>query len=156
MAFLISIVATYAATVSFGILINIPRRALNVSGLIGVLAWVIYSGIVQIGGGSVTGNLIGAFVIGVASMQAARHKKMPVIIFTIPSLVPFVPGGQAYQMIKNFALGNPAVAADYLLQVVMIAGALAFGFVLSELANSLQRRYLTRQKLLKQTGIKEK
>lgn len=53
-----------------------------------------------------------------------------------------MPGGQAYQMVKNFALGNNSLALSYLLQVVVIAGAIAFGFLLAELFNRLQARLM--------------
>jgi len=136
----IEVVGTYVATIAFGILLNIPRHALNMGGWIGVFAYSIYRFTVLWGGGYVVGNLLGAVFIGVASLQAARWKKMPMILFNIPALVPLVPGGQAYQMIKNFALGDNNTALSYLLQVVMISGAIAFGFLLSELVNRLRQR----------------
>jgi len=140
--FVIEVVGTYVATIAFGILINIPRRALNFGGWIGVLGYLLYRFTVLAGGGYVIGNLLGAVAIGVASLQAARLKKMPMILFNIPALVPLVPGGQAYQMIKNFALGHNDTAVSFLLQVVMISGAIGFGFLLSELVNRVQQRLL--------------
>ena len=136
----IAVVGNYVATIAFGILLNIPRRALNLSGWIGVLGYLIYRVTIIVGGGYVVGNLLGAVAIGVASLQAARVKKMPMILFNIPALVPLVPGGQAYEMIKNFALGQNDTALTFLLQVVMISGAIAFGFLLSELVNRLRQR----------------
>ena len=62
---------------------------------------------------------------------------MPAIIFNIPSLVSFVPGSQAYQMVRNFALGNYREAVSFTLQVIMITGAIALGFLLAELLNRL-------------------
>lgn len=146
--FLIEVAGTYVATIAFGILINIPRRALNVGGWIGVLGYVLYRFTVLWGGGYVIGNLLGAVAIGVASLQAAKIKRMPMILFNIPAIVPLVPGGQAYQMIKNFALGQNATAFVFLLQVVMISGAIAFGFLLSELVNRIQRRFWRHHKRL--------
>ncbi|MFD1456178.1 threonine/serine exporter family protein [Levilactobacillus lanxiensis] len=146
--FIIEVAGTYVATLAFGILINIPRRALNVGGWIGVLGYVLYRFTVLWGGGYVIGNLLGAVAIGVASLQAAKLKKMPMILFNIPAIVPLVPGGQAYQMIKNFALGNNSTALVFLLQVVMISGAIAFGFLLSELVNRIQRRFWRHRKRL--------
>ncbi|WP_203637457.1 threonine/serine exporter family protein [Levilactobacillus wangkuiensis] len=146
--FIIEVAGTYVATIAFGILINIPRRALNVGGWIGVLGYVLYRFTVLWGGGYVIGNLLGAVAIGVASLQAAKLKKMPMILFNIPAIVPLVPGGQAYQMIKNFALGNNSTALVFLLQVVMISGAIAFGFLLSELVNRIQRRFWRHRKRL--------
>ncbi|WP_125573718.1 threonine/serine exporter family protein [Levilactobacillus huananensis] len=138
--FFIEVAGTYVSTLAFGVLINIPRRALNFGGWIGVLGFLLYRFTVLSGGGYVVGNLLGAFAIGVASLQAARIKKMPMILFNIPALVPLVPGGQAYQMIKNFALGQNATAFVFMMQVVMISGSIAFGFLLSELVNRVQQR----------------
>ncbi|WP_143461804.1 threonine/serine exporter family protein [Levilactobacillus enshiensis] len=144
--FLVEVTGTYVATLAFGILINIPRRALNVGGWIGVLGYLLYRFTVLGGGGYVVGNLLGAVAIGVASLQAAKFKKMPMILFNIPAIVPLVPGGQAYQMVKNFALGQNSTAFSYLLQVVMISGAIAFGFLLSELVNRVQQRVWRRHR----------
>lgn len=141
---IIDLVLTYISTVAFGIILNIPRRALNTSGWIGLLSFLAYKLYLMAGGGIVGGNFLGALLIGILSMQAARWLKMPVINFNIPSLVPFVPGGQAYQMVKNFALGNSGVALQYLLEVAEIAGAIAFGFLLAELVNRLQARIMVR------------
>ncbi|WP_439646467.1 threonine/serine exporter family protein [Secundilactobacillus collinoides] len=102
---IIDLVLTYISTVAFGIILNIPRRALNTSGWIGLLSFLAYKLYLMAGGGIVGGNFLGALLIGILSMQAARWLKMPVINFNIPSLVPFVPGGQAYQMVKKLCLG---------------------------------------------------
>ncbi len=66
---------------------------------------------------------------------------MPSILFDVPGLVPLVPGGQAYNSIKNFALGNYQVAFNYLSQVVWIAGSIALGFIVAELVNKIQQKF---------------
>lgn len=139
---IIKLILTYFATVTFGVLINVPRRGLNAGGIISTLGFLAYLLCLQAGAGIAIANLIGALLIGVLSMQAARWLKMPVINFNIPSMVPFVPGGQAYQMVKNFALGDNAEAMSYFLQVAVIAGAIAFGFLLAELFNRLQAKVM--------------
>ncbi|MTV81863.1 threonine/serine exporter family protein [Secundilactobacillus folii] len=136
------LILTYIATITFGILLNVPRRGLNMAGWIGTLSYLAYKLCMLTSLGMALSNLIGALLIGILSMQTARFKKMPVINFNIPALVPFVPGGQAYQMVKNFALGDNSLALSYLLQVVIIAGAIAFGFLLAELFNRLQARLM--------------
>lgn len=100
------LVLAYIAVLGFGLIINIPHQALNVAGWIGTLTWGGYLIVQAFDGGVVLGSLIGSVGIGVLSSLAARYKKMPAIIFNIPSLVSFVPGSQAYQMVRNFALGN--------------------------------------------------
>lgn len=131
------LVLAYIAVLGFGLIINIPHQALNVAGWIGTLTWGGYLIVQVFDGGVVLGSLIGSVGIGVLSSLTARYKKMPTIIFNIPSLVSFVPGSQAYQMVRNFALGNYREAVSFTLQVIMITGAIALGFLLAELLNRL-------------------
>ncbi|EKK20563.1 Integral membrane protein [Fructilactobacillus florum 8D] len=134
MYFILVLIEVYIATVGFAVLINVSPRALNLSGLVGTAGYVSYLGYqALISDNYVAENLVGAFTIGIVGMLAARYKKMPVIVFNIPALVPLVPGGQAYQVMKYIALRQPHVAFSYVMQVVMIAGALAMGFLLAEL-----------------------
>lgn len=127
----------YIATICFGVIMNIPHQAFNSAGLIGGISWGFYWVISHLGVGIAFGNLLAAMLISILSMYAARYKRMPVIIFNIPSLVSFVPGGQAYQTIRNFAIGHTATAWGFLMQVVVIAGALAMGFALGELYHQI-------------------
>jgi uncharacterized membrane protein YjjB (DUF3815 family) len=62
---------------------------------------------------------------------------MPTIVFEVPALVPFVPGGQAYKMVRNFAIGNYHLVTVYFYQVVVIVGAITLGFGLGELLNRI-------------------
>lgn len=141
---IIDLILTYVGTVTFGVLINVPRRGLNLGGWIGALSFLAYRLCLMANLGIAFANLFGALIIGILSMQAARYKRMPVINFNIPAMVPFVPGGQAYQMIKNFALGNVSEAISFLLQVAVIAGSIAFGFLLAEMVNRVQARLMVR------------
>ncbi|MFB9769911.1 threonine/serine exporter family protein [Lactiplantibacillus modestisalitolerans] len=131
------LILAYAAVLGFGLILNIPHQALNLAGWIGTLTWGAYLLIQAADGGVVLGSLVGSVGIGVLSSLAARYKKMPAIIFNIPSLVSFVPGSQAYQMVRNFALGQYRLAVEFTLQVIMITGAIALGFLLAELLNRL-------------------
>lgn len=133
MAIVIQILCSYLATLGFGIIVNIPHRALNSCGLVGVLGWITYLLIKGANGGTMLANAVAALMIGLSSIFMARRLKMPMILFNIPSLVPLVPGGQAYKAVRNFAVGNDLAAISDLVQVVMIAGAIAMGFFISEL-----------------------
>ncbi|MFC6180635.1 threonine/serine exporter family protein [Lactiplantibacillus daowaiensis] len=137
MAIIGQLALAYVAVLGFGLIINIPRRALNIAGWIGTLTWGFYLIVQAFDGGVVLGSFIGSLGIGVLSNFAAHYKKMPSIIFNIPSLVSFVPGSQAYQMVRNFALSNYLTAVGFMLQVVMITGAIALGFLIAELTNRL-------------------
>ncbi|WP_057895361.1 threonine/serine exporter family protein [Liquorilactobacillus oeni] len=133
MGIVVHIVCSYLATLGFGILLNIPHRALNSCGWVGVLGWMAYLLGTHINAGTMLANVMGALIIGLSSMVMARRLKMPMILFNIPSLVPLVPGGQAYKAVRSFAVGNDLGAINYLVQVIMIAASIAMGFFISEL-----------------------
>ena len=62
---------------------------------------------------------------------------MPVIIFNIPGFVPLVPGAVAYQTVRATVLGDLDGALQYVQSVVMIAGAIAVGFMLAQLLSEV-------------------
>lgn len=140
----------YVSTVCFGILLHIPVRAYNAAGLIGGGTWVIYWLMYYKGSVDLAfSNLIAAILIALLSQFAARRLKMPIIVFNVPALVPFVPGGQAYKMVRNFAVGNYHLVTVYFYQVIVIVGAITLGFGLGELINRIfghGRRYLQKNR----------
>ncbi|ETY73045.1 threonine/serine exporter family protein [Lactiplantibacillus fabifermentans] len=139
---IMQIILAYLATAGFGVLLNIPRRAVNLSGWVGAAGWFTYEVLYQLLPSTIDvklaiGNLVAAIVIGVCSGLAAHYKHMPMIIFNIPSLVPLVPGGQSYRVVRNLVTGHPDIAYQYLTQVVIIAGVIAIGFLIAEFINRL-------------------
>ena len=88
----INVVFSYLASAGFALTINVPHRALNFSGISGVVAWMAYWFCFRAGMGRMLSNLLGAFLIGILSLFFARIKKCPVTVFNIPALVPLVPG----------------------------------------------------------------
>lgn len=92
---ILQFILCYVSTICFGILLNIPRKAYNTAGLIGGGVWVIYWIMYfHLGVDLAFSNLIAAILISVFSQFAARHLRMPIIVFNVPALVPFVPGGR--------------------------------------------------------------
>lgn len=134
---IVNVIFCYAATVGFAVILNIPRRGLNACGINGVAGWVVYVLVRQYSSSSMLANLLASFAIGLVAMVCARAKKMPMILFNIPSLVPLVPGGQAYKTVRYFALDRNDVALTYLVQVGMIAGSIAVGFFLAEFVSQV-------------------
>ncbi|MGY1575855.1 threonine/serine exporter family protein [Pediococcus pentosaceus] len=138
------------ATIGFGIIINIPKRALIAAGAIGGVSWTIYWAMLQVHLGLALSALTATTVIALLSLYAARRMKLPMIIFNIPGIVPLVPGGQAYQMIRNFALSNSDMATHFMLEVGEIAGSIGIGFLMAEFIDRLQRKIITILKEYKQ------
>jgi uncharacterized membrane protein YjjB (DUF3815 family) len=131
---------SYISTVTFGIITNIPRRALLACGFTGALGWMIYWLTKDLSTGATFANFLGAVGIGLASIYFSRKKKMPMIIFNIPSLVPLVPGGPAYQAVRSIVLGDYPAGVNYAVKVVFTAGAIAAGFVVTGIFERLLKK----------------
>lgn len=131
---------SYLGTIAFGVITNIPRKALNVCGLTGAVGWLIFILTRELEMGDAFANFFSALCIGLLSIYFSRKKKMPTIIFNIPSLVPLVPGGPAYQAVRNFVLDNYISGLHSAMIVIMTAGSIAAGFMVTNMVEKLLKR----------------
>jgi uncharacterized membrane protein YjjB (DUF3815 family) len=86
------------AAVGFAILFNVPRRTLFPIGALGAIGGLIKFGAIFFEIGIVFASFIGATLIGIISIKLAHMKKSPPLIFSIPAVIPMVPGAFAYRM----------------------------------------------------------
>ncbi|EUJ23977.1 threonine/serine exporter [Listeria grandensis] len=138
---LMQIVFSFLATLAFAIITNVPRRSLIECGFTGTLGWMTYWILSHLEAGTTMSTLAGAFIVAIASYFFAKSKRLPVTIFNVPGIVPLVPGGLAYQAVRNFVLGDYIEAISFSVRVALVAGAIAAGLVLSEVLNHSIRRF---------------
>lgn len=131
--FLIQVVLSYIGTAGFGLIINIPKRALNLAGWSGTIGWLTYWVLFEAGTGRMFSNLVAGVSVGICGIIFAHIKRMPVILFNIPGLVPLVPGATAYQAVSSLVLGNFDKAIALIVKVSMVAGAIATGFMIAQI-----------------------
>lgn len=131
---------SYLGTIAFAIMINIPRRALNACGLCGMAGWLTFWLLYQIGSGRMVANVMGSLILGVMGLYFARKKKMPAILFNIPGIVPLVPGATAYQAVYEMVLGSVNKAIIYSVRVLLVAGGIAVGFMLTSLLSEIMTK----------------
>ncbi len=146
MNFFLQFLFSFLSTVGFGIITNIPRRTLISAGLTGALGWLIYYYCRDLFSSDALGNFLGAVAIGLLSIWFARKLKTPTIIINIPALVPLVPGGPSYQMVRNLVESNNEQTFHYLVKVIVTAGAIAGGFMISSLVEKkmIEKRLISR------------
>ncbi|GAK09999.1 LOW QUALITY PROTEIN: integral membrane protein [Geomicrobium sp. JCM 19038] len=134
------------ATIAFAIIFNIPYRLLWMIGLIGMLSWSVYSLLPITGVGPVPAAAVAASS-ALISHFAARKKRVPVTTFTIPGIIPLVPGGRAYETMLAFVQGDYieglSQGAGTLLQAGAIAGGLAFALSIFSIGRGVGQRYET-------------
>lgn len=138
---LIHFLFSFMSTVSFGVLTNVPRRTLLASGLIGSLGWMVYFLMREADYSLGFSNFIAAFLIGCLSIFFSRLKKIPMLVFIVPSLVPLVPGGPAYLAVREIVIGDGNKGLYYMLIVAVTAGSIAGGFVMTTLVEKIVARF---------------
>ena len=146
MEILIHCIFSYLSTVTFGIITNVPRKLLNACGITGAVGWLIFWFTKNLESGEIFANFLGAIGIGLVSIVFSRKKKMPMTIFNIPSLVPLVPGGPAYQAVRSIALGDFIGGAHSIIKVIMTAGAIAAGFMVTGIVERLIKKIVDKNK----------
>ncbi|GGF28207.1 membrane protein [Halobacillus andaensis] len=133
-------VASFFASAAFGMIYQAPRNTIINCGLVGMIGWVIYISLVWEEVDSVPATLIASFVIAMVSQMLARIYKTPMIIFSVPGIIPLVPGSLAYDAMRNFVQNDYSVAISIAAKAFMISGAIAFGLVFSEVLNQIIKK----------------
>jgi uncharacterized membrane protein YjjB (DUF3815 family) len=98
------------AAVGFSILFNVPPRTILIVGILGALGGLTKLFSIHLGASVLLASLLGASLIGILSIQAAHNKHAPPLVFSIPAVIPMVPGVFAYQAILGLITltGNPS------------------------------------------------
>ncbi|WP_066069546.1 threonine/serine exporter family protein [Neobacillus soli] len=137
MAILAQLVTSFIATSAFGIIFNAPKQTLVKCGLIGMGGWLIYFLLEDYSDNAILATLAATIFIAVISQVLAKYYKTPVIIFSVAGVIPLVPGGLSYDAMRNFVENDYNTAIGLAAKVLMLAGAIAFGLVFSEVINQV-------------------
>ena len=107
------------AGIGFAILFNVPKRTLIAIFILGLLGGVIKFGSLYSGMGIVFATFLSASVVGFLSIQTAHWMKSPPMIFSIPAVIPMVPGLLAYKMMLGvISLSNLENSEVYLINLI--------------------------------------
>ncbi|UQD51120.1 hypothetical protein C0971_03050 [Bacillus methanolicus] len=134
------LVTSFIASAGFGIIFNAPKRSLVKCGLIGMSGWIIYFLIEANGFDPAAATLAASFFIAVISQVFAKIYKTPIIIFSVAGIIPLVPGGMAYDAMRNFVENDYNTAITLVAKATMISGSIAMGLMFSEVINQLIRK----------------
>ncbi|MED4202400.1 threonine/serine exporter family protein [Neobacillus mesonae] len=145
MKLLAQLITSFIATGAFGIIFNAPKNTLVKCGLIGMGGWVIYYVLNGYTNNAVLATVAATIFIAVISQRLAKYYKTPVIIFSVAGIIPLVPGGLAYDAMRNFVENDYNAALALAAKVFMLAGTIAFGLVFSEVINQVIRKVSDRR-----------
>ncbi|WP_312870020.1 threonine/serine exporter family protein [Fontibacillus panacisegetis] len=136
MVITLHLITSFIASGAFGIIFNAPKRTLLHCGIVGMLGWIAYI-VLDFRMEAIFSTVAATFIVGVISQLFAKLFKKPVIIFSVSGIIPLVPGGLAYDAMRNFVVNEYNVAIQLAAQAFLISGSIAIGLVMSEVLNQL-------------------
>ncbi|WP_405054408.1 threonine/serine exporter family protein [Tepidibacillus marianensis] len=129
------------STIAFGMIFNVPKRALPTGGVIGMLGWVLYNWLsLNYHYDIVAATLISTLFVAIMSQLLARFQKIPVTVFSISGIIPLVPGGLAYETMRNFVENEYSIAIKLATKTLLLSGAIAFGLIISGVISQTIKR----------------
>lgn len=128
--FFIPVISSLIGTFGFGVLFNARGKKLVLAAVGGMLSCVFYLAFVYLFTNEIFACLLASVLVSIYAEILARQVKTPVSSFSIPCLIPLIPGSALYYSIK-FALNNDWISfvskATY---TISIAAALSLGVII--------------------------
>lgn len=143
MMYIEQIVTSFIASAAFGMIFNAPRKALVQCGLAGMVGWVLYIWLQDVGVQRLTATVVAAYCVTMISYIFAKTYRTPIIVFSVSGIIPLVPGGLAYDAMRNAVENQYDQAVQSGAEAFMMSGAIALGLLLSEVTNQVIRKMRT-------------
>lgn len=86
------------AGLGFAVLFNVPKRTLIPVWILGAIGGIVKFAMLGLGVNIIIASFVGASIIGILSIPMAHKVHSPPLIFSIPAVIPMVPGAFAYRM----------------------------------------------------------
>ena len=126
--FFLSAFATYGFTVFF----KLPKNVRIITSCLSGFIWIIYEIFYDFSHNYMISYLVSSFLIGIFSESFAIKFKKPATVFTLPCLVPLVPGAGMYYIMYYFIESNYLLMREQVIKTTLTTSALALGIVLSQ------------------------
>ena len=143
----IKTVFSFFATVAFGKLFKCPESCLYKAGFVGMVGFGVY--IILLSGfglSSMLSNFAGTVVLSICSEIFARWYRQPVPIFSIPGIIPLVPGLPLYRAMNYTMLNAYSLGMHTFGSAALDATAIAMGILL---VSGLAKVYKTSKKMVR-------
>lgn len=122
---MVQVFGAFVAVYGFSAVMEVPRKFLIHTSLIGAVGWLVYLLVCGQGKSTVVAAFCSASVISLLSHISARVLKAPVTVFLIGGILPMVPGAGMYRTAYSLMMETSRQVYKNLQETLMIAGAIA-------------------------------
>ena len=144
MAWFLHFIFSFTASFFFAVLFDAPKRLFFAAGLAGSTGWMVSRILLElVNMHEIYATMFGSLVLGLMCHLMARLYKEPSTIFMVPGIIPFVPGGLAYEATRNLVIFEFVEALNTIFEVILIAGAVAVGLLF---ADQLSRMFIHKKR----------
>ncbi len=122
---LIRSLGAFLAVMSFGLILELPKKYLFHAGAVGGLGWMVYLIVERCSRSGPMAAFLSSLMVAGMSHIFARQKKAPVTVFLVAGILPSVPGASIYRCVYYMIRNAEMLSNDYLVETLKIAGAIA-------------------------------
>lgn len=115
----------FLSTCGFCFIFNVPRRHIPAGSLVGAVGWLIFQAMSLAGFSGIMACFVGSCTVAALSDLFARLFKDAATLFTIPGILPLVPGAGMYYTMQALLDNQTGSAAQIGLQTILMAGSIA-------------------------------
>jgi len=122
---------SFLSVVGFSILFNLPRKLIIPASISGMIGWIIYLSVQDPTTNFIVPAFLGSIAVGIVGEVFAVVLKHPATIFTIPGIIPFVPGYGIYYTMFHLVEKDFDKAMTAGTESLFIAISIACGIVMA-------------------------
>ena len=148
---LLAFLWSFGASAFFAFSSNMAKYQVVFGGILGAVGWTLYTVFTALGTQG-EAYFIGAFSVALVSEVLAFFLKNPATVFLIPGIIPIVPGGGIFNMMRYAVQGNLSDALKTGYDTLIAAGAIALGVAL---ASSLSKIFSVASKKISKGKVKK-
>ena len=126
------VLALLCASLSFGVMLGLPKEKLPIALASGALVWSVTLLTRPLPG--VHAAFLNALVLAVGANVWARLTLKPAQLFLMPGMLLLVPGALSFRSLDTLLTGDPVTGVAGMADVTLVAGALVMGLLVANVA----------------------
>lgn len=131
MNIVIILIATFVASLFFGLQLSAPKRAVFIAAFLALVGYFVYFLINDLAGNEYLAAFLGTLAACFPAELFARIIRTPATVIIFISVIPLVPGVMLYQTMLYFAQNNFAEGTYQIIRTLIYAGAMAIAITIS-------------------------
>ncbi|CAM4316296.1 threonine/serine exporter family protein [Lacicoccus alkaliphilus] len=138
MSWLLHLIFSFTSSFFFAVLFDAPKRLFFFAGVTGATGWIVSRILLEVFNmHEVYATMFGSLVLGIMCHLMAKMLKEPATMFMVPGIIPFVPGGLAYEATSLLVQFEYNQSLNTMLEVILIAGGVAVGLLFADQLSKL-------------------